>query len=434
MMPQPRLWPLWKVALAVLLAISLAAVVAVWWLNVRDESPLLTEAADSAQPSAADVTRGAYLAKAGNCMACHTAKGGLPGAGGRAIQTPFGAVYSSNLTPDAATGLGRWTSAQFWRALHNGRSADGRLLYPAFPYTDYTHVSRDDANALFAYFKSLPAVAQANTPHALDWPFNTQAALAVWRAWYFKPGSFQPEPQRSTEWNRGAYLVRGLGHCAACHTARTALGGTGPLDLAGGLIPMQNWYAPSLTSVHEAGVADWPVADVVSLLKTGVSPRASVQGPMTEVVLYSTQYLSEPDLRAMAVFLKDLPPSNAPAPTKPRQKPTASTLATGERLYEKHCVQCHGEGGEGRPGAYPALAGNRAVTLHSPVNLVQVVLQGGYPPATQGNPRPFGMPPYRLQLSDADVAAVLSFIRSSWGNQAAEVSTLDVSQARSGTR
>jgi mono/diheme cytochrome c family protein len=415
------------VKLALAMGVALAGMGAlVWALNVRDEVDVNAPVATAA-PSDSLIARGAYLARAGNCMSCHTARGGEPYAGGRAISTPFGTVFTSNLTPDNKTGMGTWSSAHFWRALHNGRSKNGRLLYPAFPYTNYTQVTREDSDALFAYLGSLPAVAQPNQPHALGFPFQSQAALAVWRALYFSPGVYQPESSRNAEWNRGAYLVKGLGHCSACHSARNALGASSQaLDLAGGLIPMQNWYAPSLTSPHEAGVGGWDRERIVRLLKNGVSPGASVTGPMAEVVLRSTQYLSLEDLGAMAQFLKELPNAR-PESAAPATPNAPATLAVnGARLYQQHCEQCHGHDGQGIANAYPALAGNRAVTMKLTVNLVQIVLNGGYAPATQGNPRPFGMPPFVLVLGDSDVAAVLTHIRTSWGNQASAVTPLEV--------
>ncbi|WP_395055344.1 cytochrome c [Polaromonas sp.] len=412
---------------ATLLFAAAAALVA--WLNLRDEVDVRVPVA-TITPSDTRLARGAYLARAGNCMGCHTARGGPAYAGGRGIATPFGTVFSSNLTPDEKTGIGSWSPAHFWRAIHNGRSKDGRLLYPAFPYPNYTQVTREDSNALFAYLRSLPAVERASPPHALRFPYDTQAALAVWRALYFKPGVYEANKQRSAEWNRGAYLVRGLGHCAACHTARNALGASSEaLDLAGGLIPMQNWYAPSLSSPHEAGVGDWDRQHIVDLLKTGVSPHASTTGPMAEVVLRSTQYLSDADLGAVAQFLKELAPPASPAPQAAAPAP-ASVLKQGAKLYEQHCAQCHDERGRGVPQAYPALAGNRTVTMPQTANLVQIVLNGGYAPATDGNPRPFGMPPFVLVLSDSEVAAVLTYIRQSWGNQAGVVTPLEVNRMR----
>ena len=431
-------------------AVLLGMAALVWFLNTRDEPDLSlpsTATAAAAVNDTAMVQRGAYLARAGNCMTCHTARGGASYAGGRGIVTPFGTVYTSNLTPDNATGIGSWSPAHFWRAMHNGRSKDGRLLYPAFPYTNYTQVTREDSDALLAYFKSLPPVTQANQSHALRFPYQSQAALAVWRALFFRPGVYQPDATRDVTWNRGAYLVNGLGHCSACHTARNALGATDGLNLAGGLIPVQNWYAPSLTSPLEAGVGDWSEQDIVRLLKDGISPRASVNGPMTEVVLGSTQYLNQQDLSAMAQFLKSLsavvpagqanPPTGtgeialmATSPDAPIGTVPTAIAVRGAKLYEQHCAQCHGDNGKGVPNAYPALAGNRAVLMSQTSNLVQVVLNGGYAPATQGNPRPFGMPPFVLVLNDNDIAAVLTHVRGSWGNQASVVSPLDVNRIR----
>jgi mono/diheme cytochrome c family protein len=327
------------------------------------------------------------------------------------------------------TGLGAWSSDDFWRALHNGRARDGRLLYPAFPYPNYTRLARADADAMFAYLKSLPPVAKANKPHALAFPFDQPAALAVWRALFFRPARFESDAGRTPQWNRGAYLVETLGHCNACHSRRNVLGATaGPLDLAGGLIPIQNWYAPSLKDNAEAGVGEWPEAEVVALLKSGLSALGSTQGPMAEVVARSTQYLSDGDLAAMASYLRSLPPAtSAPAPSATG---TAIGSERGTELYKTHCAACHGDDGAGVAGAYPKLAGNRAVVLSSPANLVHMVRQGGFLPATAGNPRPFGMPPFATVLSDEDIADVLTHVRTSWGQRGAPVSTLEVSRYR----
>lgn len=418
----------WTLALAGLVIASACA-----WLYALSEAPGHNDLPAAAWPTPADadtVVRGEYLTRAGNCMACHTDRGGAPWAGGRALATPFGTVYAGNLTPDVRTGLGAWSGEDFWRALHHGRSRDGRMLYPAFPYTHYTRITRADADAMYAYLRTLAPQDQPNTPHALRWPYNTQAALAVWRALYFRPGGHREEVERGPQWNRGAYLVQGLGHCSACHSARNAWGASEVLDLSGGMIPMQAWYAPSLASSSEAGVADWPLADIVSLLRTGQSPSASTLGPMAEVVRHSTQHLGEPDLQAMAVFLKSVPQTQAPRPSTALPA-TANAVQRGARIYGEQCAQCHGERGEGVAGAYPRLAGNRAVTLPVTANLVQVTIHGAYAPATAGHPRPFGMPPYALVLSDADIAAVLTFVRSAWGHQAGAVSELDVAQQRS---
>jgi mono/diheme cytochrome c family protein len=413
--------------LALVCVVGLASVSAlVVALNLRGETTL-QESAKVSTPE--QVAKGAYLALAGNCATCHTARGGAPYAGGRGIETPFGIVYAGNLTPDAATGLGDWTAAEFWRALHHGRSRDGRLLYPAFPYPNYTQVSREDADALYAYLRTVPAVASANKPHALRFPYNSTAALAVWRALFFSPGSHAVQAGRSAEWNRGAYLVTGLGHCAACHSPRNMFGATiESLEYEGGLIPAQNWYAPSLGSPEEAGVADWPVEQVVALLKTGRTARGSVQGPMADVVFRSTQFLSDADLHAMAVFLKDLPQHRLERAAG--QPPKAPPTPHGAKLYEQHCAACHGDQGQGAAGAYPPLAGNRAVTMDDATNLVRIVVSGGFPPATAGNPKPYGMPPFGPHLSDEEIAAVITHIRGAWGNRASALSSLGVLRAR----
>ena len=382
----------------------------------------------------AQIALGKYLALAGNCAGCHTARGGALYAGGRAIETPFGSVYSSNLTPNLKSGLGSWTPENFWRALHNGKSKDGSLLYPAFPYPNYTRVTRADADALFAYLRTLAPVSQANREHALKFPYNNRFLLAGWRALYFKPGVYKPDAGRDTEWNRGAYLVQGLGHCNACHTGRDALGGTNiKSDLAGGMIPMLNWYAPSLTSDAEAGLGNWETQHIVDLLKTGVSARGAVFGPMSEVVYMSLQHLAASDVAAMAGYLKSLPQTAAAADSVPpvAKQEAGRVMALGAKLYDKHCVDCHGATGAGMPPAYPPLAANRALTMRSAVNPIRMVLNGGFAPGTAGNPRPYGMPPFRPLLNDDEVAAVVSYIRNSWDNRAGLVSPIEVDRYRS---
>lgn len=412
-------------------AVSALLAAGIAWLNVRGESPLGTEA-PLATPPQAQVARGAYLARAGNCIGCHTVPGGTALAGGRGVDTPFGTVFAPNLTPDDETGLGRWTADEFWRAMHHGRSKDGRLLYPAFPYPSFTQVTRDDADALYGYLRSVPAVKQANRPHALRFPYSTQAALAVWRAMFFRPQAFESQPGQAAEWNRGKYLVQGLGHCVACHSSRNALGATrlNP-EFGGGLMPDESWYAPALADPAEAGLQGWTRGQVVRLLKSGatsgVAPSASVSGPMAEVVFGSTQHLDEADLDAMAQYLISLPrvDKNTAPETEPARE---DALTAGAGLYDKHCASCHGVRGQGVPGIYPALAGNRAVTLASPNNLVQIIRHGGFAPTTADNPRPFGMPPFEQVLSNDEIAAVATYLRQSWGHRASAVSPLQVSR------
>jgi mono/diheme cytochrome c family protein len=380
------------------------------------ESATRPTAAGAAAPSG----RGAYLVAAGDCIACHTAIGGAPFAGGRAIDTPFGTVYASNITPDVSTGIGAWSRDDFWRALRDGRSRDGRLLYPAFPYPNFTQVTREDADAMYDDLRTRAPVARPNTPHALRFPYNTQPALAAWRLLFFRAGVYQPDAKQSAEWNRGAYLVRGLGHCDACHASRNIFGAVSHrLDLGGGLIPLQNWYAPPL--------AGWDADHVTSLLTTGVSPRASAMGPMAEVVYRSTQNLTAEDARAIAGYLQ-----SSASRRSPREARAADdrTLTRGAALYADHCAQCHGDNGEGAPPAYPALAGNPSMNAAVAANGVKAVLNGGYAPVTRANPRPYGMPPFFSRLSDQEVAAVLTYARASWGNGGAPVSAVDVERYR----
>ena len=413
--------------IALVAVVMAGAIAAVYWLNVRGDDQGNAVRATPMVP--ADVQRGRYLVAAGDCIACHTAPGDAAYAGGRAIETPFGTVYSTNLTADIATGLGAWSPDDFWRALHNGRSRNGRLLYPAFPYPNFTHVTRDDADAMFAYLRTLPVVSRANRPHAVRFPYGTQPALAVWRALFFRPGIYEPDDARDAEWNRGAYLVRGLGHCDACHAQRNIFGAVARrVDLGGGRVPMQNWHAPPLVSASAGGAAGWPVDDIATLLKSGIAPRGMAMGPMAEVVYRSTQHLSDADARAMATYIRSLPARDAPSAPAPTPEPRVMTR--GAAVYDRHCADCHGGRGEGAFPAYPALAANPSVAGSFAANAIRAVLLGGYPPVTAANPRPYGMPPFVNTLPDADVAAVLTYVRASWGNSAPPVSTLDVQQYR----
>ena len=429
-MKRQRTWGLgsWLFGLGVLLCAAVA------WDNFADGVDVNGPTMATLAPSPETLAQGHYLVQASNCVACHTARGGMPMAGGRGIETPFGRVYSSNLTPDPQTGIGQWNAAQFWRALHHGRSRDGRLLTPAFPYNHTTLISRPDADAMFAWLNSLPAVSSKPPSHTLQWPLGTQPALAVWRTLYFKAGSYQARAEQTAEWNRGAYLVQGLGHCAACHSARNALGASGAVDdLSGGLMPVVNWTAPSLLDNAQTGLAQSSLAEIQTLLKTGQSGAHHTSGPMAEVVQYSTQYLSSPDLRAMAIYLKSRATPATLALSEPaaaKQTVRSETANRGAAIYDKQCAQCHGDQGQGEPGAYPALAGHRAVRQNDTTNLVQTVLYGGYPPAIAGNPRPYGMPPFILTLDDKDIAAVLTHLRSQWGNHAREVTPLEVNRIR----
>ncbi|KNE28446.1 cytochrome c [Achromobacter spanius] len=415
-----------KILSFVLLAL-IATVAVLYWLGTRDDTS--TGPAATADTGTL-VERGRYLAQAGNCMACHTSRGGKALAGGTPIPTPFGTVYGPNITPDEKTGIGAWTADDFWQALHNGKSKDGTLLYPAFPYTEYTRITRADADALYAYLRSVPPVNQPNRAPDMAFPYDQRALLAAWRALYFKPGVQESDAGQSVQWNRGRYLVEGVGHCAACHTPRNSLGATRSSDaFIGGIIPVLDWYAPPLTNDMQTGMGRWTAADIAALLKTGISAHSTASGPMAEVVLGSTQHLTDDDALAIGVYIKSLP---ATPPSTPRSTAAAAPAAMelGSKIYGQHCAQCHQPQGQGSGTAWPALAGNPTVTAPSPVNAIRMVLDGGYAPATAANPRPHGMPPFGQMLNDSDIAMLVSYIRNSWGNEAGGVTALEVKRAR----
>jgi cytochrome c553 len=401
-------------------------------------------AAAKPPPAAASGTEGAVLRQGrelvtlGGCYSCHTQTGGAPFAGGRPIPTPFGTFYSPNITPDPSTGIGRWSAEDFWRALHEGVSRDGRSLYPTFPYTNYTRVTRTDADAMFAYLKSLPPAAQPDHAQDIRFPYDVRALLAGWRLLYFTPGVYRPEPARGPQWNRGAYLVQGLGHCSACHEARNSLGATRSASEPIGQLVL-DWYAPSLFSSLEAGVQGWSLEDIGRLLATGVvgvgqasNRHAAAMGPMAEVVHDSLQFADPGDLRAMAVYLRSLPDERRRlerfAPEALAGLQTITEL--GRKVYAEQCARCHGDHGEGRPPAGAPLAGNRVVTMPQASDPIRILLFGGYPPGTTGDPRPFGMPPFYPILNDDQLADVLTYIRTSWGNDASPVFAAEFAENR----
>ncbi|MGF6806131.1 mono/diheme cytochrome c family protein [Paraburkholderia sp. Clong3] len=381
------------------------------------------------------VARGEYLARAGDCIACHTQPAGKLFGGGRPMDTPFGALYTPNISSDKVDGIGKWSADEFYRMMHTGKSRDGSLLYPAMPFASYTKITRADSDAIYAYLQSVPPIHQPNRPHELRFPFNQRQLLRGWRALYMHEGEYQPDPTQSVEWNRGAYLVEGLGHCTMCHTAINALGGNSPSkQFEGGLIPMQNWYAPSLTSNKEAGLGDWSIDDIVDLLHSGVSRRGAVYGPMAEVVYDSFQYLSEDDVRAVAVYLKALPARSGEA----QQNPPGAAMTEeenrltplGKKIYDAQCAICHAAQGQGKLPNFPPLAENQSIQMSSSVNPIRMVLNGGYAPGTSKNPMPYGMPPFAQTLSDEEVAAVVTYIRTAWGNHGTPVTVKEVNELR----
>lgn len=423
--------------LAKLLAVVLVA--ASTWVSWDNWGRFLIDTATSDNTNTSATTnttsqdaleQGEYLIRIGGCMACHTTKGGEPLAGGRRIDTPFGSVFSSNLTTSKTHGLGAWTSAEFETALRWGRSRDGRLLLPVFPYNHTSVFTATDMRAMFAWLQTVKPVEVAQPEHRLTWPLGTQPVIAIWRSLYFTPTPFKENLQESASWNRGAYLVQSAGHCSACHGKRNALGSFPAVDdLSGGFLSPQMWAAPSLIDPAQTTLSTASPKETSQLLRLGQHASASVSGPMAEFVQQTGQYLSADDGLAIADYLR-----SKVEPVRVETKPNLSNLATStpaaQSTYNTHCATCHGDNGQGKVDAYPALAGNPAVLLAQPENLIQMALYGGFGPSTMGNPRPYGMPPYLFTLNNQQIAEVLNHIRSQWGNKAPAVSPVQVDRVR----
>jgi mono/diheme cytochrome c family protein len=372
------------------------------------------------------VSQGRYLAIVGDCAACH---GGPSGAfaGGRAIETPFGNINSANITPDRDTGIGRWSAEDFYQALHSGHSVTDGRLYPAFPYNYYTRVTRADSDAIFAYLRSLDPVLNPVNRDTLPFPFDIRTSMAGWNMLEFEPGEFKPDPKRSAEYNRGAYLVEGLGHCGACHTPMDVIGG--PKDdrhLQGNVI--QAWTAPDLTDDKRTGLGAWSVEDVVAYLKTGRNDRAAASGPMGEVVEVSTSHMTDGDLRAIAVYLKERGAAASQAVTP--VSASDSRMTSGQALYVDHCAACHVRDGTGVEQLFPRLAGAQTVQQADPTSVVRVIIAGARSAATDAAPTGPAMPSFGWTLSDAQVADLATYIRNAWGNAAPAVSAGDVAGVR----
>lgn len=437
--------PIWTI-LKVLLVGGVVALLLLAWYGYQlgdtyQAAPLTsTSGLSSADEKLAVLERGAYLVKIADCMACHTARGGAPFAGGRIMQSEFGQFVTPNITPDKQTGIGSWTAEDFWNALHNGKSKDGRLLYPAFPYPNYTHVTRSDADAMFAYLQTQAPIVEKNADHQLGFPYSWRSGLAFWRAFYFKPGVLTVQTGQTAEWNRGAYLARGLAHCSACHSARNSLGANrGSDDFSGGEMAGLLWYAPSLNAMEELNLSALNASDIAQILQHGVNSSSSVNGPMAEVVMESLQHLTDKDAAAMANYLHSLPPIKQSAPDIFDQAMNRVTVGKeqmqdimqrGESIYRAQCMDCHGKQGEGKAGIYPALRANPSIQMANISNPVRVILAGGFAPATKANPRPYSMPPFAPFLDDTEVALVLTYIRNAWGNQGSVIGAPEINPYR----
>jgi mono/diheme cytochrome c family protein len=386
---------------------------------------LLMQSIADSTPNAAQLRRGQYLVAAGDCMSCHLRDGGEPLAGGLGLQTPFGVIYSANITSDKDTGIGDWTSDQFYRAMHSGIDDEGENLYPAFPYPWFRLVSREDSDAILAYLKSTPAVKYTPPKNSLPFPLNFRSAVKAWNLLYLKSGDFQPDPKQSSEWNRGAYLVNGLGHCGACHTPKNGLGADKTrLALQGG--SLDKWLAPDLTTNARTGLGAWSIDDIAEYLQNGRNAHADAGGPMGEVITYSTSLMSDSDRHAMAVYLK----SQVASPDVANNAPNPDAMRRGAAIYSDACSSCHLENGVGQPRIFPPLGRNAAIQQSNPLGLEHLILAGARIGTSPARPSPFAMPSFAWKLDDQEVADVSTYIRNSWGNQAAAVSASDVRAAR----
>lgn len=372
---------------------------------------------------------GRYLAVAADCVACHTAAGGAPYAGGRPIETPFGVIYSRNLTPDKDTGLGNWSYDDFYRALHEGKSKDGSHLYPAFPFTYFTHINRGDADAIKDYLDTLEPVKSATPPNEFPWPVSQRWTMWWWKLFFFRPAEESvASPMRlpASSADRGTYLVEALGHCGACHTPKNILGADKrSAAFEGGTI--ENWLAPNLTGDMRSGLGSWTASDIVEYLKTGRNARALASGPMAEVVEVSTSRLNDADLQAIAEHLKKIPAAGRD--TKAAHI-DAEILKAGEEIFVDACTACHQISGEALPRAFAPLKGSAAVQSENPISVIRVILKGSRAAVTDAWPTPFTMPAFDWKLSDADIAAVATYVRNAWGNVAPPVSEREVKKLR----
>lgn len=384
----------------------------------------------SAGESSDAVERGRYLATAANCISCHTRTGGAAFSGGRAIATPLGTIHSTNITPDRETGIGSWSADDLKRALREGVAADGRYLFPAFPYPFYTRLTDRDIADLYAYLRTLKPV--RNVPPENDRAFGIRWPMKVWNSLNLEPGPYRPDPSQSAEWNRGAYLVQGPGHCGACHTPRDwSLAGKIAAPLRGAVIRdevadggMRDWFAVDLAATRQ-GLGAWKHEDIVGYLASGASTRAGTFGPMNPVIANSTSHLTSDDLRAIATYLKSLKGADYAG-----EGVSAESAAPGRPLYEEHCRECHGPSGRGGIFEGPPLAGSAVVQGEDAASLVNVILYGSDRPAGLGSGNWEAMPAYASKLDDAEIAALGNFLRASWGNRAAPVTREMVARQR----
>ncbi len=395
------------------------------------------------EPVSPPLSDGEYLARAADCVACHSISGGKAFAGGLKMGTPIGAIYSTNITPDSETGIGAYTLADFERAVRQGIAKDGRHLYPAMPYPSYSKLSAADVAVLYRFFmKQVPPVHQANLKSEIPALLSFRWPLAMWNYFFAPSGSYVAKPSHDAAWNRGAYLVQGPGHCGACHTPRgvgiqeKSPDDSSPTYLAGA--ELDAWYAPSLRGDMRTGLGNWSKEDIVEFLKQGHNRIGTAFGSMTEAVNNSTSYLSDSDLNAIAAYLKSLPATSPQQPVAYNNATTAAlrdrpTTQPGGAVYADACASCHGFDAKGFTPYMPALVGNPVVLDHDPSSLINLVLNGSIPLVAKGTPDAYRMPQFRQQLSDQDIADVITFTRDGWGNGAAAVTAAQVAKLRKTT-
>jgi len=376
------------------------------------------------------VAHGKSLVEASDCATCHTADPQRPFAGGKRIDTPFGAIYSPNLTPDRETGIGDWSDADFVRALRFGVAPDSSRYYPAFPYPYFTKFTRGDILAIRAYLSTLTPFRNEEPPPALRFPLNFRVVMRVWNYFFFKPGILEPDQQKDIDWNRGRYLVEGAGHCGACHTPKNMFGADRRgQTFAGGRVG--DWFAPRLDGAARSGLKSWSVDDIVEYLQSGRNARSHADGLMAEVVVNSTSKISDGDARAIAVYLKSLPAG----PPEPQViLPPEDRMKSGEAMYEHACVACHEKDGSSAPRIYPPLPGNALLQSADPTSTLRIILDGAQTVTTPRAPNKGSMPAYAKQWTDQQIADVTNYIRNSWGNAAPLVTADQVAQARKATK
>jgi mono/diheme cytochrome c family protein len=419
-------------------ALTLLLVIGVPFARTDPSPPVVT-------PDPALAAKGEYLAHAADCVACHSAHGGAAFAGGLGMGSPLGTIYATNITPDPETGIGRYSLQDFDSALRRGIARDGHHLYPSMPYPSYAKISDADVAALYAYFmQAVQPVHQPNRPPAISWPLNMRWPLALWNWLFLDRDPYRSAPDHDAQWNRGAYLAQGLGHCGACHTPRgwlfqeKALSDAKPAYLSGARL--DNWSAADLTGDSSFGLGRWSESDLVQFLKTGHNASATAFGSMIDVINYSTQLLTDEDNGALAHYLKSLPPAHPSTSQGWSYDPSAAAAldssqfsASGSLAYLQYCAGCHERDGKGNAPFIPALAGNPSVLDPDAISLINITLNGSSPVVVQGTPDAYRMIAFRDQFNDSQLAEVVNFMRTSWGNKSALVTSSEVAKLRDKT-